>query len=434
MNTTSGKFNFEKMLMVMGKIAANRYMVAMRNAYAPLVPVTLIGALFVILLNLPIQEWTNLIQPFAAKLQIPMTFSMEIMAIYICIGMSCALCEEYKLEKVSTSVMAVLAFFIVAVTPISLSPELAKKAGLTVSGTILPATNLGAGGIFTAILIAVFTVEVANFCKKKKITIKMPEGVPTAVADSFAALIPGLITILVVWGIRVGLNFDINEALRWVFSPIRAFTGDNILSVLVPILIITACWFLGIHGMAIVTPLLTPFWTENFLENVAAASAGKPIPHFVTGDFFNWFIWLGGSGSTLALAILMAFFGKSVFSKKLGRFTLVPGLFNINEPLLFGAPVVMNPYFLIPFIGAPIVTGIISYFAFALHLVTYPFATAPWMIPAPIGAFLACGLDWRALVLSLFNVVVAIFIYLPFFRAFDKSMVAQELETKIKEN
>jgi PTS system cellobiose-specific IIC component len=430
MNSSASKFNMSKMVDVMGRLAANRYMVAMRNAYAPLVPITLIGALFVILLNIPITQWTDFIAPFAAKLQIPMTFAMEVMALYICVGMSSALCEIYKLDKVSVSVMSILAFFIAAVTPTYIDPAVAEKAGIAVSGTVLPTANMGAGGIFTGIIISVFTVEIAHFCQKHKITIKMPQGVPTAVADSFAALIPGMFSILVVWGVRVGLNFDINGALRWVFSPIRAFTGDNILSVIIPILLITLFWFLGIHGMAIVTPLLSPFWTESFLANVQAAGAGKPIPHFVTGDFFVWFVWIGGAGATFALAFLMAFFGKSVFSKKLGRFTIIPGLFNINEPLMFGAPIVMNPFFIIPFIGAPLAMGVITYIANALHLISYPFATAPWMIPAPIGAFLACGLDWRALVLSLINIVVAVAIYFPFFRAFDRKMLAQELENE----
>lgn len=427
MNANAKRFDFTKVVQVMGAIANNRYLTAIRNGMSVIIPVTIIGSMFIIALNLPIDAWKEMIAPYADKLMIPMNFTMDFMSVYVCVGIASSLCDDYKIDKVSTSVLSVLAFLIATITPASIDPELAQKAGIEVSGTVLPLGNFGAEGLFTAIIASIFTVEVVRFCIKRNLVIKMPNGVPTSVINSFAALVPGAIVIVVAWILKVGLNFDINKALQWVFSPIGYFAGDTVLSVIVPILLITIVWIFGIHGMIIATPILYPFWYENLNANINAAASGSAIPHFMTEQFFQWFVWIGGAGATLSLAFLMAFLGKSDFCKKMGRFTFIPGIFNINEPLIFGVPIVMNPFFALPFILAPLAMGIVTYLAMGVfHLVSYPIAIVPWTLPAPIGALMATGFDWRAAVLAVVNIVIAGVIYYPFFRAFDKNMLDKE--------
>ncbi|MDZ5757399.1 PTS transporter subunit EIIC [Carnobacterium maltaromaticum] len=427
MNANAKRFDFTKVVQVMGAIANNRYLTAIRNGMSVIIPVTIIGSMFIIALNLPIDAWKEMIAPYADKLMIPMNFTMDFMSVYVCVGIASSLCDDYKIDKVSTSVLSVLAFLIATITPASIDPELAQKAGIEVSGTVLPLGNFGAAGLFTAIIASIFTVEVVRFCIKRNLVIKMPNGVPTSVINSFAALVPGAIVIVVAWILKVGLNFDINKALQWVFSPIGYFAGDTVLSVIVPILLITIVWIFGIHGMIIATPILYPFWYENLNANINAAASGSAIPHFMTEQFFQWFVWIGGAGVTLSLAFLMAFLGKSDFCKKMGRFTFIPGIFNINEPLIFGVPIVMNPFFALPFILAPLAMGIVTYLAMGVfHLVSYPIAIVPWTLPAPIGALMATGFDWRAAVLAVVNIVIAGVIYYPFFRAFDKNMLDKE--------
>ena len=420
-------FNFSNIVLKMNKLANNRYLTAVRNGMSVIIPITIIGSIFTIMLNLPIDAWKEFIAPFSDKLTIPMNFTVDFMSIYVCIGISSSLCDDYKLDKSSTSVLAVLAFLIGAITPASIDAALAKKIDLSVSGTILPMSNFGSSGLFTAIVVSILTVEVVRFFVKRNLVIKLPHGVPTSVINSFAALVPGAVIIGMMWTLKVLLKFDINSALEWIFSPIGYFAGDNVLSVIIPILLITIVWVFGIHGMVIATPILYPFWYSNLNENINAVAEGGNATHFMTEQFFQWFVWIGGAGATLALAILMTFFGKSQFCKKMGSFTIIPGIFNINEPLVFGVPVVMNPFFAIPFIVAPVVMGIISYLAMGvLHIVSYPIAVAPWTLPAPLGAMMATGLDWRAAVLAIVNLVIAILIYFPFFKAFDKDMLAKE--------
>lgn len=425
--TAKKKFDFSKVVTGMGNVANNRYLTAIRNGMSVIIPVTIIGSMFIVFLNLPIDAWKEFIAPFASKLTIPMNFTMDFMSIYVCVGVSSSLCDDYKIDKVSTSVLAILAFLIATVTPVSIDAGVAESAGIAVSGTVLPLGSFGATGLFTAIVASIFTVEVVNFCLKRNIVIKMPNGVPTSVINSFAALIPGAIVILVAWVLKVGLNFDINSALQFIFSPIKYFAGDTLLSVIIPILLITIVWIFGIHGMVIATPILYPFWYENLNANMNLVASGGVAAHFMTEQFFQWFVWIGGAGATLSLAFLMAFAGKSDFCKKMGRFTIVPGIFNINEPLIFGVPIVMNPFFALPFILAPLAMGVITYLAMGVfHLVSYPIAIVPWTLPAPIGALMATGFDWRAAVLAIVNIVVAGLIYYPFFKAFDKDMLKKE--------
>lgn len=429
------KKGFSKFTAVLGNIANNRYLTAIRNGMSIIIPLVIIGSCFTILLNFPSEAWKEWIAPWASKLAIASTFTIDFMAIYVCIGITSSLCDQYKLDKVSTSALSLLAFLIAAITPVSISGEAAELASLTVSGTVLPLSNFGSGGLFTAMITSIFTVEVVRFFFKKNLVIKMPNGVPESVIHSFMVLLPGVFVMLIAWVVHVGFGFDVTIFLQWIFSPIRAFAGDHLLSVVIPILMIMLVWIFGVHGMIIAYPLLSPFWLSNLSDNAAAVAAGGVVPHFMTEQFFQWFVWIGGAGATLSLAALMLFASKSTFCKQMGKYTIIPGIFNINEPLLFGTPLIMNPYFAVPMIVAPLVMGLITYFIMGvLHFVSYPIAIVPWTLPAPIGALMATGFDWRAVVLAIVNIIIAGAIYYPFFTAFDKKMLAMEKKEESTEN
>jgi PTS system cellobiose-specific IIC component len=147
--------------------------------------------------------------------------------------------------------------------------------------------------------------------------------------------------------------------------------------------------------------------------------------------FYQWFIWIGGSGATLGLVLAMLFFSKSNYLKTLSKACIVPGIFNINEPVVFGVPIVLNPLLMIPFIFIPIITGTLSYFATVVGFVSPTYVLAPWTLPAPIGAYLATGGDWRAVILVLINIAISFFIYLPFFKMYDRKMVEAEKEENL---
>lgn len=164
-------------------------------------------------------------------------------------------------------------------------------------------------------------------------------------------------------------------------------------------------------------------------SNSSALATGEPLPTIGAEPFYQWFIWIGGAGATIGLAILLAFRSKSQYGSKLGKTILAPAIFNINEPIIFGVPIVLNPILMVPFIGAPIVLATIAWFATKLGLVNAVTVTAPWTLPGPIGAFLATNGDWRAAVLNVVLIIIAILIYYPFFKVYDKNELAKEQGT-----
>lgn len=420
--------NTDKIVSVMGKIAGNRYLVAIKNGMAVIIPVAIVGSFFTIATQLPIPAWTNFIKPYAAGLAIPVNFSIGFMSVYACFAIAANLAESYEFDKVSTGVVALMTYLILAIKPGTLTAQAAKLSNMA-AGTVLPTTNFGAAGLFTAMLAAIITADIIRWCRKKNMVIKLPDGVPPAVINSFAALIPSVFLIGGAWIIRVGLHFDVNAGLQWIFSPLAYFGKDNLASVIVPILLVNIVWLFGIHGAALATPIFWPLWYPNLNANMAAIAKGATAanaPHYMTEQFFQWFIYVGGAGATLALCILLAFFAKSSFGRTLGKATIIPGIFNINEPIIFGVPIVMNPFFAIPFVLAPLCMGILTWLATILHLVNRTIALVPWTLPGPVGAYMATGFDWRAAVLCTINLIIAVAIYWPFFKAWDNDQLRRE--------
>ncbi|MCH4170356.1 MAG: PTS transporter subunit EIIC [Lactobacillus sp.] len=420
--------NSDKITESMAKVAGNRYLTAIRDGMAVIIPVAIVGSFFTLISQLPFAWWTKLIKPLASALATPVSFSIGFMSIYACFAIASHLAATYKIDRTSSGVVAVMVFLTLAIQPGTLIPKLAKLAHIT-AGSVFPAQNFGAYGLFTCMLSAIGTVEVIRFCRARNWVIKMPKGVPTAVSASFVALIPAAIVIILAWVIREALHFDVNEFLLTVLSPLGHFGKDNFPSVIAPILLNSVFWLFGVHGSAIATPIFWPYWYPNLNANMAAVAHGATAataPHYMTEQFFQWFVYIGGAGATLALCILLTFFSKSAMGKMMGKVTIIPGLFNINEPIIFGLPLVLNPYFAIPFILAPLAMGVITWLATIMHLVNRTIALVPWTLPGPIGAFMATGFDWRAIVLALFNIGVAMVIYWPFFKAWDRNQLKQE--------
>jgi len=253
----------------------------------------------------------------------------------------------------------------------------------------------------------------------------MPEQVPPALIRSFEALIPVAITVLLMTLITVVFRIDLHGVIGKLVSPLVT-VGDSLPGVLVPVFLITFFWSLGIHGDSIVGTIARPLWEVFLANNAEAVVAGEAIPHAAPETFFQWFVWIGGSGATFGLVICMLFFARTKYSKTLGKTALAPSIFNINEPVIFGVPIMLNPIMLIPFVVTPLVTSTLSYFATVLGLVTPTYIMPPWTLPAPIGAYLATGGDWRAVVLVVVNVAISFVIYYPFFRMHERKLIEEE--------
>lgn len=413
----------EKLVPPMAKIGTQRHLLAIRNGVVSTLSLILIGTFFMVFINLPFPGWNEFIAPYSATIVLPFRITMGLMAIYATFVMGSDLAKSYGLDSVTGGILSLGTFFMLQVPVNVLTPEEAPL------GWVLPMSSLGASGMFAGILSMIFAVEVYRFFKKRNITIKMPEQVPPAVARSFEALIPGAVILTTTWLIRSVAGFDVNAALLSLFEPLTNILGNNLLGVLLPMFLIHLLWSFGIHGMSIVGAVVRPMWLIMLDENVKAladGTAATKLPYIAPEQFYQWTVTIGGAGATIVVSVLFLFFCKSKFLKEVGRFSIIPGIFNINEPMIFGAPMMLNPYMFIPFNLVPLVLTIVSYFAVKLEMVNGFTVLPTWTLPAPIGGYLSAGNDWRVVVLIVINTLIAFIIYYPFVKAYDKKMLSDE--------
>ena len=403
-------------------------MAAIRKGIISTLPLTIVGSFFTILSNMPIPAVAHFLAPYQEILDIPFRFTVGILSLYATFGIAYSLAQYYKLDPLTNGIIGVMAFLVATAKPL----HVLKPQGIVEAGRYLNIANLSASSLFAAIVTALVSVEIVHYFTKHNITIKMPAGVPPEVANSFAGLFPAAVVLILFWLVRHLLGFNIATFLSSLLMPLKGvLAGNSLGGGILTILFITIFWTLGIHGTAIMDPIIRPFWEMAIAKNMTEFQAGTNVHHLstiFTEQFLQWFVWIGGAGGTLALVILFLF-SKSNYLKELGRLALLPGLFNINEPVMFGAPIVLNPILAIPFIIAPIVTAVIAYFATISGLVPMMMARLPFSFPAPIAALMSTNWSWQALVLSLVNFMVDLVIYYPFFKVFEYQQLQRETTT-----
>ena len=302
------------------------------------------------------------------------------------------------------------------------TPTIMAKAG---EG--FPLTYMGAAGLFASILIALVSTVIFAWFMKKDIRIKMPDGVPPAVANSFAALIPGAVIVLLWGAIYAGLAAtpmaSIHGILQLVLGgPLSAF-GGSLAGAIVVSIVTSLFWFIGVHGGNVTGAIMSPIWLGLMAENakVYSQNADATMPHIVTQPFMDLFVYLGGGGATIGLVAAMILTAKSKEFKTLAKLITPPGLFNINEPTMFGTPVVLNVYLLIPFIFVPVINAIIAYVTMATGIVHATVGVViPWTMPPIISGFLATGSHISGAVLQIVLFVLDTLLYIPFFKLVDR--------------
>ncbi|MFZ6624936.1 PTS sugar transporter subunit IIC [Vagococcus fluvialis] len=409
----------------MDKIANQRHLRAVRDGIIATLPLIIVGSFFLIVAFPPLPAtWgiTEFLTSNAATILLPYRMTMYIMSLYATFGIGASLAKSYDLDQISGGILATIAFLLTFV-PVNVPAEALEAAGT--AGFVLPMANLGGGGMFVGIITAIIAVEIYRMTDKSKFKITMPEQVPPAVARSFEALTPTLIVILGMATITYYIGFDWHTAVAKLVAPLVT-AADSLPSVLLLIFMITFFWVFGIHGVSIVGSLARPVWLQLLEGNTTAQAAGEALPHIAAEPFFQWFIWVGGSGATIGLAILLAFTAKSEYGSKLGKAIITPSIFNINEPVIFGVPIVLNPIMMIPFVVTPMIMATIAWFATSLGFVNPVTITAPWTLPGPIGAYLATGGDWRAAVLNVILILVSVICYYPFVKVYDRKELEKE--------
>ena len=284
-------------------------------------------------------------------------------------------------------------------------------------------SRIGATGIFTGLIIGTLAVQIYRLCIKKGWSIKMPNSVPKGVSDSFTSLIPCFIiavVVLLIDAVLIMCNTDIFSLLYIPFSFVSGLVSTW-WGVLIIVFLIHFLWFFGIHGATIIMSFTNAFVLANMASNVSGSF------HVFAGDFINSFITIGGSGATLGAVLYMAFMAKSRQMRELGKVAVVPGIFNINEPLLFGLPIVYNINLVVPFVLAPMASAMVGYFAIATHFVPKITAQQPWPTPVGLSGFIATQ-SWQGAIATILAAVVAGAIWFPFIRRYDLKLAKKEAE------
>ncbi|WP_334340756.1 PTS sugar transporter subunit IIC [Companilactobacillus sp. HBUAS56275] len=415
-----------KILPFANKMGNQRHMTAIRKGIISTLPLTIVGSFFTLINNIPIESVANMLSPYKEILDIPFRYTVGILALYATFGIASSLAESYKLDKLTNGVLAVLAFLVSTAAPIHVTDNV---KGVIDAGRYINIANLSASSLFASIVTGLLTVEIYRFFKVKNITIKMPDGVPPEVSNSFVALIPAAFILLFFWIVRYLLGFNIAEFLSMILMPLKGvLVGNSLFGGLLTIFLITGFWTLGIHGAAIMDPIVRPFWEMSIAQNMTEFASGTSAHHLstiFTEQFLQWFIWIGGAGGTLALVTLFLF-SKSAYLKDLGKLAFLPGLFNINEPIVFGAPIVMNPILGIPFIVGPLVTGTLSYISTITGVVPMMMMRLPFTVPGPLGALMSTNWSIPAFILTCVNFLIDLAIYYPFFKVFEKQQLEKE--------
>lgn len=431
----------EILLPIASKISQNKYLVSLRDGMTLAMPLLIVGSFFTLITNFPITAWTDWLSSttinnisLSTLLSIPTQVTVSIMAIFIIYGIGMNFAKQEGLNAASGGIIALLTWLLLMPFSTSFTPDetitaLLPDGSYPFSVSSIPLEWVGAKGIFIGIICAFTSILLYKYILKKGWVIKMPDGVPPTVSQSFSDLIP--ITVVVVFFLIVRILFVLTpwgNPFTFVYTILQAplqNLGDSLGAMSFVYLLAHILWFFGIHGTNVTGAVFNPILLVLSTENQTAIQAGLAPMHIINQQFQDLFATFGGGGSTLSLLIAMFFFCRSKRIKQLGKLAIIPGIFGINEPVIFGLPIVLNPTILIPFVLTPLFNIVVSWFTMYIGLVPITNGVLlPWTTPPILSGFLASG--WQGAVLQLVLIILGVFIYLPFIKTIDKQYLSEE--------
>ncbi|WP_270492619.1 PTS sugar transporter subunit IIC [Enterococcus thailandicus] len=426
----------EKLLPIVSKMNNQRHLLAIRDSFIITMPLVMAASVMVLLnalifSNAFVQQWIDL--SFLANLaSIVNNGTMSILAIVVCYNIGWNLANHYirsgemndpAFSAVHAGVLSVAVMFILM--PLKSSVTLVDGSTAEATGVFLQSLT-SSSGLATAMIASIVGTELfMKLAKIKKLKIKMPDGVPPAVATSFNSLVPETAVILL-FAIFVflldkftGLDFPSLIELA-IQTPLKAFVL-SVPGILFLQFFSDFLWVFGMHGSSILAPIRQAPLLQSIQENMDAFSAGKEIPNIITEPFTNAFGLIGGGGCILPLVIAILWVSKRQEQRQIAKFGLTTCLFNITEPVMFGLPVVMNPIYMIPCALIPSINLVIAYVATSVGLIEKTVAAVPWITPPVIQSFIATGGDVKAAILTVLLIILDVFLFVPFVLAANKA-------------
>ncbi len=414
------KFNSGKLLEVADKITENRYVKIIVNSFIGINALTIGGAIFTLIRSIPLGEWyTNFLTStgLMEMLNFPILITSNLVALFLIFSVGYNTAKEFDKNPLSGGLIASGAFLMLI--PLQDSSDF---------GSVLTASSFGAQGMFLALIAGILAARIYVYCMDHNLKLKMPDSVPGNVTAMFETMIPAGVVFLVFMLVRYGFQTtSFGTAQNFIYTLLQAplaKVAGGLPGYSVFMFVTCFLWVFGIHGGMVAYAGMAPVYTAMMIENAAAFASGVPCPHpeYTMLCFIN----LGGTGATLALNLLMVARAKSARLKSLGKIALPTSIFNITEPLVFGAPIVMNPYLAIPFIICPQINLFLGYFAYTVGPFAPPTgASITSYIPVGLQAAFATS-SWTGVVLVAILLAINLAVYYPFFKAYDNKLVKEE--------
>lgn len=409
------------------KISRNIYLRAIRDGFIAGMPVILFSSIFILIAYVPNAwgfHWSKDIETF---LMTPYSYSMGILAFFVGGTTAKALTDSKnrdlpatnQINFLSTMLASMVGFLLMAAEP-------AKEGGFLTAFT-------GTKGLLTAFIAAFVTVNVYKVCVKNNVTIRMPEEVPPNISQVFKDLIPFTVSVVLLYGfeliVKGTLGVTVAESIGTLLAPLFS-AADGYLGITLIFGAYAFFWFVGIHGPSIVEPAIAAITYANIDANLHLIQAGQHADKVITSGTQMFIATMGGTGATLIVPFLFMWICKSDRNRAIGRASVVPTFFGVNEPILFGAPIVLNPIFFVPFIFAPIVNvWIFKFFVDTLNMNSFS-ANLPWVTPGPLGIVLGTNFQVLSFILAGLLVVVDTIIYYPFVKVYDEQILEEERSGK----
>ncbi len=409
----------DKVLEFAARFQANIYLDSISKGLMGTLPITMIGSIALLLAVLPIQAWKDFITAIgvAPYLLAASTLTTSCLSIYASFLIGYRLAHHLQVDEIPGGLISLFAFFIA--TPLT-------DGALTMS-------YMGAKGLFTALIASLLATRLyAALMKCDKLKIKMPPSVPGMIATTFSTMIPAILVGLIFIGIAVVFSYtswgSFAEMIYSLVATPLMNVGGSIWSLVAIVLVQMILWFFGIHGSLVVGTVINAVYMPMALENMELYAAGTPageLPHILGNTFYSLYAGIGGAGGTLSLLIVMFLFAKAKQNKELAKLAGIPGIFVINEPIVFGYPLILNPVMAIPFILTPIVQLLIPYFVTAIGLIPpLTGVQVPFGLPVIVNGFMAGG--WTAALMQIIDIAVGCLIWFPFFKISDAQMYKEE--------
>lgn len=416
------------LLPVANKLGQTNWLVALRDAFVSVMPITIAGSIAVLIkslieaakINLGWKTFAWIMQPLTLVSDVVWRGTFALFALFLSMSLGYHLAKSMEIDPVAGAIVSLS----------SLAMSIANLTKYHIGGKMVllhhsfDISQFSTTGIFTAILFGTIGVSIFALCVKARFKLNLTTTLPYAEQMALDSLIPAIIAIFCVGMINfvfqtITGTFFGNWLLHSIQTPLVKL-GQGFGMVLLVTLLVQVFAFFGINGLGVWAPLLDSIWLTAQNVNVTSVRNGKPASFIWVRGSFDSFAWFGGAGGTLMLIVAILLFSKRSDYRTIAKVALAPGVFNINEPIVLGLPVVLNPVYFIPFVLAPVVNVAFSYWVTLMGLVNPVQAAVPGIVPPIIGPFLACNYDWRAIVLCIVNMLIALAIWTPFVFAADK--------------